>query len=76
MSFGSPRDHRSLERQIAEDEVVEIDVKADIDTGSGVEKFLYADDVSNTDWIKDAGGVRLYSHGEDHQNRFPFIKFS
>ena len=49
MSFGSPRDHRSLERQIAEDEVVEINVKADTDTGSGVEKCLGAEGVSTTD---------------------------
>ena len=52
MSFGSPRDRRSLEQQIAEDEVREIYVKADmqdIGTGSGVEKFLDAEGTGTTD---------------------------
>ena len=48
MASGSPRDGRSLEQQIAEDEVREIEVNERIDTGSGVEKFLNAEDSSTT----------------------------
>ena len=47
MAFGSPRDGRSLEQQLAEDEVVEIMANAGNDTGSGVEMFLDADDVNS-----------------------------
>ena len=49
MAFGSPRDGRSLEQQLAEDEVVEIMANAGNDTGGGVEKFLDTDEMNSTD---------------------------